>query len=139
MATPNQLSGVAVQGGDIPCKNYGAADLAEGVCVKLDAANPGGAGLPRGVVLTTSHFGAYGFTTMVLYAGKVGMVRTLGQAIGISGSAVAIAEGTVLMSDAAGRMVPQTTGLTQIGVAASTTTTVGERIAVDIRSSNNNV
>jgi hypothetical protein len=134
MAQINQLGGIAVNGGDIPVKNYGGSDIAAGLVVKYDTTNPGGTNLPRGVVITSDDTLAMGITVTVIPAGKMGLVRTLGQ--GIATASATIHVGQVLMSDAAGKVLPQTVTKYQIGIAASEALN-GDFVAVDIARAKN--
>jgi hypothetical protein len=129
MAQINQLGGIAVAGGDIPVKNYGGSDIAAGLVVKYDTSNPGGTNLPRGVVITSNDTLAMGVTVTVIPAGKTGLVRTLGQAIGTASATIHV--GQVLMSDSAGKVLPQTAAKTQIGIATSEALN-GDFVAIDI-------
>lgn len=82
-----QDGGHAISGGDIPCANYGVADIPAGRIVLIDTANVMTAQLPPGVVLPTASggvVGTFGITVDTLPAlpasgvPKVGRVRKAG-------------------------------------------------------------
>lgn len=126
----NQLTSVNI-GYDLPFKNYGGSDIAEGLAVKYDTGNLPGSGVAPGVVITSDDTLVIGVAVSTIPAGKIGMVRMGGRAIGIS-SAAALTVGTVLMTDAAGKVLAQTAGKYQIGTCASTVTAANDRVAIDI-------
>jgi len=129
MAQINQLGGIAVAGGDIPVKNYGGSDIADGLAVKYDTSNPPGTNTPAGVVITSSDANPIGFALGTIPAGKMGLVRRLGRAVGTASATIHV--GDVLMTDSAGKVLPQTAGKYQIGIAASEAVNA-DKVAVDI-------
>jgi hypothetical protein len=134
MAQINQLAGIAIAGGDITVKNYGGTDIAAGLAVKYDTANPGGSGIPRGVVITASDVAAMGVTVTVIPAGKTGLVRTMGQAVATASGTLHV--GDIVMTDSAGKVLAQTAGKYQLGIAASEAITA-DPVLVDIARAKN--
>lgn len=83
--------GLYIQGGDIPVKNYGVADIAADLVVLVDTSNLGDQDNPVGVVLPTNSggvVGTLGITCGIIKAGKTGLVR-------IAGTRSVVAHGTV--------------------------------------------
>lgn len=119
MAQLNQLGSIAIPGGDLTVKNYQGADIAAKRVVKFDTTNvPGGSGSsPRGVLLTSDSTFALGITLNTLVTLRLGQIRLLGAAICTASATVHI--GDWLMSDAAGKVLPQTAALTAIGRSMS--------------------
>jgi len=115
MAQVNQLAATYLL--DVPVHNYGGSDLAEGVAVILDTTNTGGANTAPGVMLPASSAKSIGFLPSAIPAGKSGVMRVYGIASGIASATVHV--GDVLMVDTAGKVLPQTAGLHQIGIAFS--------------------
>lgn len=134
MAQINQLSRTRVPGGDDTVKNYGVTDIGAYLAVILDTTNTPGSGTPKGVTLPASDVGAYAFTITPLVAGKLGQVQTLGIAIGTASATIHI--GDYLMTDSAGKVLPQTAGKYQIGQAQSEALT-GENVLVRIATAKN--
>lgn len=127
MAQINQLGGVP--GLDLAFKNYTGADIAAGIAVKLDAANPPNTNVAGGVILPTSDVDAFGVTMEILPAGKIGRVRVGG--VVVATASATITYGDVLMADAAGKVLPQTAGKCQIGRALSSAV-AGDAVNVHI-------
>lgn len=118
MAQINQLAGTYVL--DIPCHNYSSSvDLAANVAVILDTSNTGGTGTnpAPGVTLPASNAKPFGFTVSKIPFGKTGLVRVYGVAVATASGTIHV--GDILMTDSAGAVLPQTTGLAQIGLALS--------------------
>lgn len=134
MAQLNQLGGIAIPGGDITVKNYGVSDIAAGLAVKYDTSNPGGSGLPRGVILTASDVGAMGVAVTTIPAGKTGVVRTMGQAVATASGTLHV--GDICMTDSAGKVLAQTAGKYQLGIVASEAV-ANDAVLVDIARAKN--
>lgn len=131
MAQINQLAGTFLL--DIPVHNYSTTtDLAEGVAVILDTANPGTANAAPGVTLPASDAKAFGFLTSKIPFGKSGVCRVQGVAVAIPTVGSTIAVGDVLMTDSSGFVKPQTATLSQIGIALAgvTTAVAADRVLV---------
>lgn len=117
MAVFEQQSGSAVDGGDLPFKNYGGSAIGAGLAVKLDTGNVPSGTNPAGVVVTTSDVGAIGVTLESIPAGKMGRVRCYGVAAATAGGTITV--GQYVMSAASGNVVAQTAGLYGLGYALS--------------------
>jgi hypothetical protein len=119
MAQLNQVSGIAVPGGDIVVKNYSGSDIGAGLAVILDATNtPKGSGVgPVGVTLPASDAAFFGITLETIPTLKTGRVRWMGAAVGTASATVHI--GATVMCDSAGKILTQTAGKFQAGMAGS--------------------
>jgi hypothetical protein len=116
MAQINQLG--RVPGIELPVKNYGVSDIAAGLAVIIDTTNtPAGSGTPMGVTLPASDAAAFGILVTTAVAGRMANVQLSGVAIGVASATIHV--GDVLMTDSAGKLLPQTAGKFQIGVAMS--------------------
>lgn len=116
MAQVYQLGGTSVL--EIPVHNYSTTtDLAEGVAVIPDTSNTGGANTAMGVVLPASDAKPFGFLTTKIPFGKSGVCRVYGVAVGVASGTLHV--GDIVMTDSAGAVKAQTTGLAQIGIAVS--------------------
>lgn len=103
---------------DVPVHNYSTTtDLAEGVAVILDTANPGGVNTAVGVTLPASDAKPFGFLTTKIPFGKSGVARVYGVASGVASGTLHV--GDIVMTDSAGAVKAQTTGLAQIGICMS--------------------
>lgn len=115
MAQINQIGRVDIPNGSYTYKNYTGADIPDNTAVKLDPANNGGAGVPRGIIQTTSDVGCIGFTTSVIKAGGLGPVQRLGMGRAIAGAAIAV--GDQVCSNASGQVITAVAGKEAIGRA----------------------
>jgi hypothetical protein len=135
MAQINQIGRVDIPNGSFTYKNYTGADIPDNTAVKLDPANNGGAGLPRGVIQTTSDVGCIGFTTGVLKAGGLGPVQRIGMGRAIAGAAIAV--GDQVMSNASGQVITCTAGKESIGRAEQAAAAATDQLAVFIFNARN--
>jgi hypothetical protein len=117
MAQINQLGSIPISGGDLTVKNYQGSDIAAKRVVKFDTVNTPDTSKARGVLLTSDSTFALGITLVTLVAGRLGQIRLLGAAVAVASATVHI--GDWLMSDSAGKVLPQTAALTAIGRAMS--------------------
>jgi predicted RecA/RadA family phage recombinase len=126
----NQLAGTHLL--DLPVRNYGVADLAEGAAVMLDTTNVASSQQAAGVVLTASAANAIGFLTSAIPVGKAGTVRVQGVAVANPLVGTTIAAGAPVMTNATGAVLAQTAGNAQIGYAwsAVTTAVAGDKVLV---------
>lgn len=116
MAQVNQVAGTYLL--DIPVHNYSTTtDLAEGVAVIPDTANPGGANTAMGVALPASDAKPFGFLVSKIPFGKSGLCRVYGIASAVASGTLHV--GDIVMTDSAGAVKAQTAGLAQIGIAVS--------------------
>lgn len=106
---------------DLSCFQAVGVDIAEGRVVKLDAATDG-------ITITSSDVGAFGITVDTIKVGKYGRVAVYGVAVAVAGGTVT--KGAPVMSDSAGKVVDQTAGKYQIGIALDGTTTSGDQVRV---------
>lgn len=117
MAQINQLG--RVPGIELPVKNYGVSAIAEKLAVIIDTTNLPGVSTPMGVTLPASDVGAFGILTCGAAAGGMASVQVSGVARCTAGAAVTI--GAYVMTNSVGKIVAQTAGKYQIGMAMSTT------------------
>jgi hypothetical protein len=117
MANYNQPTRTTVVGGIKTVKNYGVSDIAEGLCVKPDTSNTGSNSAPMGVILTADDAKAWAVTMQIIKAGQSGEVQTLGQTWATASGTIHV--GDPLMTDSAGKVLAQTAGKYQIGIAVS--------------------
>ncbi len=117
MANYNTIGRVPVPGGDKTFANAGAA-IAAYLAVKLDTAHTPSATAPPSVVITASDVGPIGFTVNALAATTgLGLVQLAGLGVGTASATIHV--GDVLMTDSAGKVLPQTAGHYQVGIAQS--------------------
>lgn len=123
MAQTNQLAGWPLgPGSDQVMGNYGGSAIAAGLAVKYDTSNPGGPNTPRGVVITSDSTLVIGITVDSIPAlangiAGTGKVRRAGMAVATASATIHV--GQYVMSDSAGKVLPQTAGLFQTGIADS--------------------
>ncbi len=130
----NQLASRAILGGDITVKNYTGTDIPAFTAVKFDIANPGGTSNSRGVITTTSDANSYGVTLTVIPAGKQGLIRTHGEAVCVASGSISL--GDTVMTDATGKVLVQTAGKYQLGIATSVAV-ANDQVTVDIARAKN--
>jgi len=134
MAQFNQLG--RTPGIELPVKNYGVTAIAEKLAVIRDTANPPGPdGVAMGVTLPASDAGAFGILTSPIAVGGYANVQLTGVARCVAGAAIAL--GQVVMTNSAGKIVPQTAGLYQIGTAMSVATAINEDVLVFLHQAKN--
>jgi hypothetical protein len=132
MAQVNQLG--RVPGIELPFKNYSVAAIAQKLAVIRDTTNLPGAGTPAGITLPASDVAAFGILVTNAAVGGMANVQITGVAIGTAIATIHI--GDVLMTDSAGKLLPQTAGKYQIGTAMSEALT-GEDVAVFLHQAKN--
>lgn len=116
MAQIDQLGSIATT--DLTVKNYSGSDIADKLVVILDTTNlPDGSGTPIGVTLPASDVKAFGVAVGTLPTLKMGRIRVAGAAVCVASGTIHM--GDVLMSDSAGKVLAQTAGKYQIGIAMS--------------------
>jgi len=100
-------------------KNTSGADIAAGLAVIPDTTNtPGGSGTPMGVTLPASDVGAFAIAIETLTNTRLGRVAVVGSvAIGTASGTIHV--GNYVMTDSAGKVLVQTAGKYQIGIALS--------------------
>lgn len=96
------------------CKNTTVSDIAEGIAVILDTYVAG----QISVKLPASDVGAFGVTQEIIPAGKYGRVIVSGVANCTASATITSAGATAyVMTDAAGKVLPQTAAKYQLGIA----------------------
>lgn len=98
----------------LPCKNTSGSDIAEGIVVSLATYVAG----QISIGLPASDVGPFGVTAEAIANGKVGRVIVSGVANCIASATITSAAGTAyVMCDNAGKVLPQTAGKYQTGIA----------------------
>lgn len=96
------------------CKNTSGSDIAEGIAVMLDTYVSG----QISVKMTASDVGAIGVALEPIANGKFGRVVVGGVVSCVASATITSAGGTaVVMTDAAGKVLPQTAAKYQLGYA----------------------
>lgn len=113
---------------DLSCFQAVGADIAAALAVKLDAATDG-------VTITSSDVGAFGVTVDLIKTGKYGRVAVSGVAVCTAGGTVT--KGAPVMTDAAGKVIDQTAGKYQLGIALDGTTVSGDQVRVLLKQAKN--
>jgi hypothetical protein len=112
MAQLNQLGTIPTV--TLTCKNTSGSDIAEGIAVILDTYVTG----QLSVKLPASDVGAFGVTAEAIPNGKMGRVIVTGVANCTASATITSAGATAyVMTDSAGKVLPQTAGKYQLGIA----------------------
>lgn len=112
MAQINQLG--TVPSVTLACKNTSGTDIAEGIVVALATYVAG----QISIGLPTNDVGPFGVTAEIIANGKVGRVIVSGVANCIASATITSAAGTAyVMCDSAGKVLAQTAGKYQVGLA----------------------